>query len=228
MIQCARILKIVTTFLRSKVFIAALIPVVFFFFYLAYYGFRSEGLDDFFMAATLSGAYGLKYRVYMLFVKCLCFPSAVPSPYVREAPVPQRSWAASLIVDEDTLPPASLLDSTRSNVFVFLDSWGVPVNGRTGLKISGIRPQKLSRAAFAESHWLPGLVARALKTGMDTCYYRQNNIDSAGAPAVDSLLARPGHYPGESRAGARSARLKGTIFSPLRSVCRTELIVLYS
>jgi hypothetical protein len=71
MIQCARILKIVTAFLRSKIFIAALIPVVFFFFYLAYYGFRSEGLDDFFMAATLSGAYGLKYRVYMLFVNVL-------------------------------------------------------------------------------------------------------------------------------------------------------------
>src|SRR5574344_1543476 len=71
MIQCARILKIVTAFLRSKVFIAALIPVLFFFFYLAYYGFRSEGLDDFFMAATLSGAYGLKYRVYMLFVNVL-------------------------------------------------------------------------------------------------------------------------------------------------------------
>ena len=57
--------------LRSKLFCAMLIPVAFFFLYLAYYGFRDEGLDDFFMAATLSGAYGLKYRVYMLFVNVL-------------------------------------------------------------------------------------------------------------------------------------------------------------
>src|SRR5574344_1961632 len=71
MIQCARILKMISASLRSKIFIAALIPVAFFFLYLVYYGFRSEGIDDFFMAATLSGAYGLKYRVYMLFVNVL-------------------------------------------------------------------------------------------------------------------------------------------------------------
>ena|GEM_PF-5842353 len=137
-------------------------------------------------------AWLLALALLLLLVKCLCFPSGAPEPYVRQTPVPPQSWAARLIVDEDTLPPASLLDSSRSNVFVFLDSWGVPVNGRTGLKISGIRPQKLSRASFAESHWLPGLVARALETGMDTCYYRQNNIDWARSLAVDSLLARPG------------------------------------
>src|SRR5574344_1181442 len=56
---------------RSIWFPAILIPVFFFLLYLAYYGFRDEGLDDFFMAATLSGAYGLKYRVYMLFVNVL-------------------------------------------------------------------------------------------------------------------------------------------------------------
>src|SRR5574344_1973361 len=56
---------------RSNWLPAILIPVVFFFLYLAYYGFRNENLDDFFMAATLSGAYGLKYRVYMLFVNVL-------------------------------------------------------------------------------------------------------------------------------------------------------------
>ena len=137
-------------------------------------------------------AWLLVVTLLLLLVKCLCFPSGIPEPYVRQTPVSPQSWAARLIVNEDILPPASLLDSARSNVFVFLDSWGVSVNGRTDLKISGIRPQKLSRASFAESHWLPGLVARALETGMDTCYYRQNNIDWARSLAVDSLLARPG------------------------------------
>lgn len=66
--------KIKTTALticRSDLLLAIAIPVAFFFLYLAYYGFRIECLDDFFMAATLSGAYGLKYRVYMLFVNVL-------------------------------------------------------------------------------------------------------------------------------------------------------------
>lgn len=139
-------------------------------------------------------AWLLAVALLLLLVKCLCFPSGAPEPYIRQTPVPPQSWAARLIVDEDTLPPASLLDSARSNVFVFLDSWGVPVNGRLDLRISGIRPQRLSRASFAESHWLPGLVARALETGMDTCYYRQSNVNRAWAPAVDSLLARPGRH----------------------------------
>lgn len=139
-------------------------------------------------------AWLLVVTLLLLLVKCLCFPSGIPEPYVRQTPVSPQSWAARLIVNEDILPPASLLDSARSNVFVFLDSWGVSVNGRTDLKISGIRPQKLSRASFAESHWLPGLVARALETGMDLCYYRQRNVGRAWALAVDSLLARPGRH----------------------------------
>lgn len=139
-------------------------------------------------------AWLLALALLLLLVKCLCFPSGAPEPYVRQTPVPPQSWAARLLVDEDTLPPASLLDSARSNVFVFLDSWGVSVNGRTDLKISGVRPQKLSRASFAESHWLPGLVARALEIGMDTCYYMQSNKNHAWTLAVDSLLARPGRH----------------------------------
>lgn len=128
----------------------------------------------------------------LLLVKVLCFLPAAPAPYMQLAAIPQGSWAARLIVRDDSLPPAHLLDSSRSNVFVFLDSWGVPVSEPAGQKISGIRPQKLSRASFAESHWLPGLVAQALAFDLDTCHYKREGADSTSLKALDSLLARPG------------------------------------
>src|SRR5574344_154730 len=162
-------------------------------------------------------AFSLIILLGVLFFRFVFFFRNSPEPYIRQAKITGDSWCSHYVVRDDSLPLESLMDSTRTNVFILVDSWGVPLDSFRRIRMDGIRMQRLSRSSFAENVHLRGLVGRAhqwsvpaafLYGGSDSLYgrgeyihamgfdsvrfYKKDEPDSLMLACLDSLISVPG------------------------------------
>lgn len=162
-------------------------------------------------------AFALVTLLGIFFFRFVFFFGNAPEPYIHQAKITTDSWCSRYVVRDDALPLESLMDSTRTNVFILVDSWGVPLDSARRVRMDGIRLQRLSRSSFAENTSLPELVRKAhqwnmpaffLYGGSDSLYgrgeyiramnfdsarfYKKDESDSLMLVCLDSLISMPG------------------------------------